>query len=358
VFTFSSPYTLSAGTNYVIAVTLNCSTYDGSNYLQFAENSSGASYAGNGVFHNGTSWSVPSYDVCFMLLTQGITKLQPQYLMSNTVLAAGTSLQSFLQTFDPAEWSGVTNTYRLQAEAANNTSSAVQLRTSNDVTELALGYRPDNAMIFGGESIVNAPFSGTGGAEEFGAAGPNSFRIAQAFTPSRNLSVGGIWPGVSKSGGPTDSMVIEICALYSSASALGSISVLYTAIVTSVSPALYKFSPSVSLTSGTTYYVRLSRSGAANSSDNYNNGLNTTGLFGSNYWYEQENDRVWRQAASATNLAMAIIAESINMPSSTTNMDVKATTNNNDLYAVRILVDVVVTTVATAVQRAWAVING
>jgi hypothetical protein len=39
-------------------------------------------------------------------------------------------------------------------------------------------------------------------------------------------------------------------------------------------------------------------------------------------------------------------------------MDVKATTNNNDLYAVRILVDVVVTTVATAVQRAWAVING
>jgi hypothetical protein len=57
------------------------------------------------------------------------TKLEPQYLQANTKLGAGTALQQFLTLWDSNEWN-TTNTFIHQVDAANNSTSVVELDTA------------------------------------------------------------------------------------------------------------------------------------------------------------------------------------------------------------------------------------
>ena len=58
-----------------------------------------------------------------------VTKLQPQYLLGNTLLKSGTGLQNFLTSWDSSEWN-TTNAYYHQVSASNNSTSVVLLNTS------------------------------------------------------------------------------------------------------------------------------------------------------------------------------------------------------------------------------------
>jgi len=56
-----------------------------------------------------------------------MNKFELQYLLANTTLAAGTSLQTFLTKWDSTEWAGVTNTYYHAVCASNDNTSHVDL---------------------------------------------------------------------------------------------------------------------------------------------------------------------------------------------------------------------------------------
>lgn len=79
------------------------------------------------------------------------TKLEPQYLLANTLFAAGTGLQKFLTKWDSTEWDAGSGTigYYFQAEAADNSTSDVTLEQADGggtVTNSTL-TNIDNAQI-------------------------------------------------------------------------------------------------------------------------------------------------------------------------------------------------------------------
>ena len=87
--------------------------------------------------------------------TTPITKLEPQYLLANTLFAAGTALQTFLTDWDSTEWTGVTNAYYFQAEAANGSTSDVELwEADGGGAGLGVLTNIDNAQI---SSAVTMP---------------------------------------------------------------------------------------------------------------------------------------------------------------------------------------------------------
>ncbi len=68
-----------------------------------------------------------------------ITKTETQYLIANTKLSSGTSLQDFDTYFDPNEWQSVTNTYIHEANSVSGGTSDVKLQydpngTPTDIT--------------------------------------------------------------------------------------------------------------------------------------------------------------------------------------------------------------------------------
>jgi hypothetical protein len=123
--------------------------------------SSSSSYAGGTCWTNAASfpWSAfgAAYDVTFSIIgyniSEQVTKLQPQYLLLNTLVATGTALQGQLINWDSSEWSGLTNNYKLEVNAANGSLSAMQLKTADDVTLVATVTSPDNA----GSGVATMP---------------------------------------------------------------------------------------------------------------------------------------------------------------------------------------------------------
>lgn len=72
------------------------------------------------------------------------TKIQPQYLLANTKFANNTSLQKFLNYWNPSEWS-TTNAYIFQAETADNSASVMGLNAAEG-SKIANSFlsSPDN----------------------------------------------------------------------------------------------------------------------------------------------------------------------------------------------------------------------
>jgi hypothetical protein len=149
--TFTVPATgLTAGNTYYIQLTRS-GARDTSNYYRVSAGGT-SSYSGGAEWvNNSGSWTENSYDFTPFTLQGdlGITKLEPQYLLANTLFAAGTALQTFLTKWDSTEWTSVTNTYYFQAEAANNSTSDVTLNQADGggaVTNSTL-TNIDNAQI-------------------------------------------------------------------------------------------------------------------------------------------------------------------------------------------------------------------
>ncbi len=147
-FTFSTPVTISGGTNYFLVIEYTSSNFP-TDYVNI-ENS-GLSYSGNEAIYTGTWAAVAGVDLPFEVVVGTFTKLEPQYLLANTLFAAGTALQLFLTKWDSTEWDAGSGTigYYFQAEAANGSTSDVTLEQADGggtVTNSTL-TNIDNAQI-------------------------------------------------------------------------------------------------------------------------------------------------------------------------------------------------------------------
>jgi hypothetical protein len=178
--TFGTPYSASASTAYYIQVTRSPDSRDTTNYISWeggTELNAATNY--RSIDRNNNTWGVEntSPQRSFQLTGQaGLTKLEPQYLLANTLFAAGTALQTFLTKWDSTEWdqgSG-TLTYTFQAETANGSTSDVTLNTAAGtlVTGSTL-TNIDNAQISGALTMPadgNLDTIATGNAGDVAAA--------------------------------------------------------------------------------------------------------------------------------------------------------------------------------------------
>lgn len=152
-FTFSPAVSLSASTKYYMRL-FRTGARDATNRNRWSGTvgaGSGSVYASNGAYHRDNNvWSSEATDedqrfkVYSATTGSSPTLLEPQYLLAPFTLPTGTSLQKFLTLFDPAEWS-TTNTYLVQADAADNSSSDVVLQDSTGGTTYATLDNPDNS---------------------------------------------------------------------------------------------------------------------------------------------------------------------------------------------------------------------
>jgi hypothetical protein len=173
--TFVTPYTVAAGTTYYFQLTRSGGN-DASNAC--AAGQTGQNYPpANAWQRNSNVWSDNSSDLDFTVLgITGITKLEPQYLLANTLFAAGTSLQTFLTKWDSTEFDDGAGTtgFTFQAEAANGSTSDVTLNTAAGtlVTGSTL-TNIDNAQISGALTMPadgNLDTIATGNAGDVAAA--------------------------------------------------------------------------------------------------------------------------------------------------------------------------------------------
>lgn len=136
--TFGSPVSLTGSTTYYIQLTRSPDVQDALNDFLLGGTTSNTYSAGGLFVKNSNVWgSDTGHDLYFSLIGQGgITKLEPQYLLANTLFAAGTSLQTFLTKWDSTEWDASSGTinYYSQAEAADNSTSDVELDTAGGTT--------------------------------------------------------------------------------------------------------------------------------------------------------------------------------------------------------------------------------
>jgi hypothetical protein len=149
-FTFATPVSISTSTKYWFRL-FRTGARDASNYISWTYTGDTAGSQGHYVRDNTTWGSEQAIDFGFRTYPPAdtLTKLEPQYLLANTLFTAGTSLQTSLTKWDSTEWSGVTNTYYFQAEAANGSTSDVTLEQADGggtVTNSTL-TNIDNAQI-------------------------------------------------------------------------------------------------------------------------------------------------------------------------------------------------------------------
>ena len=151
-YTFGSPVSLTGGSTYYIQLTRSPDTRDGTNYMRVEQATEDSYSDGSSQQRDNNSWSAQTPDLYFVLIGQaGITKLEPQYLLANTLLAAGTALQTFLTTYTASEFDDEAGTtgFTFQGEAANGSTSDMTLQEADGggaVTNSTL-TNIDNAQI-------------------------------------------------------------------------------------------------------------------------------------------------------------------------------------------------------------------
>lgn len=169
-FTFASPPSLTAGTQYFLRI--RRATEPGNatnNYVWMGSNGSLYPY-GDGYISTdaGVSYSLISGNTCDMYFVAvqtlgtaaSINNLKEEYLLANTLLAAGTSLQNFLTKWDSTEWQAGVGTinYQHSVDAADNDTSNVELQTVGGVTLSGSQVKlPDNNQTSG---TVTMPATG------------------------------------------------------------------------------------------------------------------------------------------------------------------------------------------------------
>jgi hypothetical protein len=213
-FTGANRIQLVSGTKYVV-----CFEYSGGafvvNDVALGYDNSSPSHTGNSCKKTSGAYSTTAgVDATFYVfsLEGTITKLEPQYLLANTLFAAGTALQTFLTKWDSTEWSGVTNTYTGQAEAANGSTSVILITDAAGSTTVATISSPDNA----GTGAATMPADGNLDTKATTNAGDvAAARILVATVVSTNST---LTPSVSDSTAVTDTPTILIPTIYISVS--------------------------------------------------------------------------------------------------------------------------------------------
>lgn len=145
--TFTTPYSASASTTYYVQVS-RTGARDATNFISL---SCAAGGTGNGHERDNGTWGAAPNTYFQLTGITGITKLEPQYLLANTLLAAGTGFQSFFTTLDPTttEWDDGSGsiTYSAAADAANGSTSVVTIQKSDGSVTYATVSSPDNQGI-------------------------------------------------------------------------------------------------------------------------------------------------------------------------------------------------------------------
>jgi hypothetical protein len=152
-FLFSTSVSVTSGTKYYLRIT-RTGARSTTNYYQISSSTAGSlSSAGTYVEDNSAWGTEAASDLVFQVYsvsTVTVSMLEPQYLLANGLIDAGTALQTFLTKWDSTEWSGVTNTYKHAVDAANGSTSVVELDTAGgtQVTGSSVSS-PDNQGISG-----------------------------------------------------------------------------------------------------------------------------------------------------------------------------------------------------------------
>jgi hypothetical protein len=90
--------------------------------------------------------------------TSIITIFEPQYLLANTTLTSGTSLQNALTKWDSAEWTNASTTFQHQLDAADNSASDGEVDTSGGT--LVTGSTVTNPDNVGTSTEMTMPSNG------------------------------------------------------------------------------------------------------------------------------------------------------------------------------------------------------
>ena len=206
--TFGTPVSLTGGQTYYIQLTRSPDTADATNYILWSHTASGYS-DGASQQRNSNSWASGAVDHQFTLIGQaGVTLLEPQYLLANTLFAAGTALQIFPTKWDSTEWSGVTNTYTFQAEAADGSTSDVTLEEADGGGTAATVTNVDNA----GQATATMPADqnmDTKATTNAGDVAAARILVAMEVSAGGNLTI-----SITDSTTPTDSIIVQIPSLY------------------------------------------------------------------------------------------------------------------------------------------------
>lgn len=149
-FTLSATVSCTGGTIYYIEDSRSGSN-DNVNYYSISGFGGDVYNQGSKWVYDGISWSDSGVDMAFKFTIDsggGFTKLEPQYLLANTLFAAGTALQLFLTNWDSTEWDAGagTITYTGQAEAANGSTSDVLIQEADAGSTLVTLTNIDNAL--------------------------------------------------------------------------------------------------------------------------------------------------------------------------------------------------------------------
>ncbi|TSD02457.1 MAG: Uncharacterized protein Athens071424_53 [Parcubacteria group bacterium Athens0714_24] len=146
VISLASSVALTASTQYFIRITKTTSVGWIYHRYQAIEG-----YAGGNRWrkNTGESWNEElSSDSPFKLWTVLLTKLEPQYLLVNTVFISS-SLQSSPTRWDSSEWSGVSNTYKHAVDSINDPVNVAVYIYAGTWLPTSVVTNPDNQGISG-----------------------------------------------------------------------------------------------------------------------------------------------------------------------------------------------------------------
>ncbi len=121
--------------------------------------------------------------------TSSPTKLEPQYLLANTGFGGSTGLQDFDTYFDPADWSGVNNTYVHQSAGVSAGTGDVKLQSDPNgtpadisgsaITDVVQVEQSSSLTMPGSASTIDVNVTGTGTI--------NASRILVQVTPTPSV---------------------------------------------------------------------------------------------------------------------------------------------------------------------------
>jgi hypothetical protein len=184
-FTFPIPASLSASTQYYLRL-WRTGSRDTTNLVRW-KNSTDSSYSlGARYSLDSGTWSSAHATNDFAFVITGITKCEPQYLLANTLFAAGTGLQTFLTKWDSTEWDAGSGSidYYFQAEAADGSTSDVTLEQADGggtVTNSTL-TNIDNAQISSAMTMPGSENLDTKATTNAGDVAAARILVAYAFS--------------------------------------------------------------------------------------------------------------------------------------------------------------------------------
>lgn len=347
-FTFSGTNTLTNGTVYVLSVEYNGG--DALNNILVVQSGSDVDSTKNRCLYDGASWTGDNtFDVYFKVNDGEITKLEEQYLLANTALAAGTALQNFLSGWDPAEWSGVDNAYVHQVDSSSGNTSVVEIDTAGG-TQVSGSVVTSPSIVMLGDLDDNYPSSNNNTSTQLGTGGAK--QLGQSFTAGISAPLTAATFYLRKVGSPTGTMVAK---LYSHSGTYGTSSQPGTLLATSntwdvsrgtaaFSLVTFYFSTPYTMTSGTNYVIVLETTSGDGATNFIESALDSTSPTHSGN-ASTSTDLVSYATYSGYDVIFYTYTGMV-MPTAQ-NLDVKATTNSGSLYGSRIVVYITKTATTT-----------